>query len=67
MENGKNDFHSRTTGLMVDIHGNSPSVIHNGNAVILVDIDFYGLTETGQRFIHSVIHNLIHQMMQTAK
>ncbi len=67
MENGKHHLHCRKPSLMVDSHRDSPSVIQNRNRIIRIDSHKYRITETRQRFIHRVIHNLIHKVVKSAR
>ena len=66
MQHRKDNFHRRSSGLFVDSHGNTTTVIHNRNGIIFIDGDINLRTKTGQCFIHGIVHYLIHQMMQSA-
>ena len=66
MQNGINHFQSRLAGLGLNIHRDTTAIVHNGDGIALVDDDLDLRTVAGQRLIDGVIHDLIHQMVQTA-
>ena len=61
-----NNLNSRLLFLFHHIHGNATAVIDNRNAVILMDNYFDITAVAGQSLVNTVVHNLIHQMVQTA-
>ena len=64
MQDGKYYLHCRNTRFMINSDRNSPPVVNDGNRIPLVNSDINRITETGQRFIYRIIHDLIDQMMQ---
>ena len=54
------------TGVGLNVHGDAASVIGDLNDVILQDLDLDVVAVAGQRLINGVVHDLVHQMMQTA-
>ena len=65
MEDGHNDFQRGLMLLRVHIDRNTTSVILDSNGVILVDMNGYLVTETGERLIDGVIHHFINKVVQT--
>ena len=60
------NLNSRLLFLFHHIHGDTTAVIDNRNAVILMD-NYLDITAVaGQSLVNTVVHNLIHQMVQTA-
>ena len=51
--------------LRVHIYRNTTTVILNGNRVVLIDMNGYLVTETGERLINGVVHYLINKVVQT--
>jgi hypothetical protein len=46
------------------VHGNAAAVVHHRDGVVDVDGDFDLVGESGQRFVHGVIHDFVHQVVQ---
>ena len=65
MKDGKHHFHCRNTRLVVNACGNASAVVNNGDGIVFIDGYVNGITESGQSLVHGVIHNLVHQMVQT--
>ena len=65
MEHGIHDLQSRTPGLGLDIHGDTPAVVGDGDGVAGIDGHGNMLTVSGQRFVNGVVHDLIDQVVQT--
>ena len=65
MQYSHNYFYCRFACLM-HINRNTVAVIHNGDTVIRINGNLYGIAKTRQRFINTVIYNFRYQMMQTA-
>ena len=65
VKHGKHNLQSRLAGLGLTIHGNTTAVIGDGDGISF--IDGYGnmLTVASQRLVDGVVHDLIHQMVQT--
>ena len=61
------DLHRRKPGFLVDPHRDPPSVILNCHGIVFIDRYEYSITESCQRLIHSIIHNLIYQMMESPR
>ena len=66
MQYRKYHFHRRQTCFMIDAYGNTAAVIGNGNGIAGIDMYFYGIAKTRQRFIHGIIHDLVDQMMKSS-
>ena len=66
MKYGKYDFYCRKSCLMVDSNRNSTSVINNRYRVVFINTYQNSITESCQCLIHSIINNLIYQMMKSA-
>ena len=67
VEHGHNNFQRTLMLLRMHIYRNTTTVILNGNGVILVDMNGYLITETGECLINGVIHHFINQVVQTLK
>ena len=66
VQNGKYNLYGRFPCFVVDIYRNSTSVIGNGNGITFVNIYLYLRAKSCKCLIHSVIHNLIYEMMKSA-
>ena len=66
MKDRKHNLHRRKPRLFLYIHGYSPPVIHNGDRIVRIDSDLYGITISGQCLIHRVVNDLVYQMMKAA-
>ena len=66
VQHGHDNLDSRLLFLFHHIDGDTASIIDNSNAVILMDDDLNVAAIAGQRLVNTVVHNLIHQMVQTA-
>ena len=66
MQHSHNYFNCRFFLFFHHVHGNTTAIIYNRNTIIRMD-DYLNLsTVTGQGFVNTVVHNLVHQMVQTA-
>jgi hypothetical protein len=54
------------TGVGLNVHGDATSVIGDLNDIVLQDLDLDVVAVTRQRLVNGVVHDLVHQMMQTA-
>ena len=61
-----NDLDGRLLFLFHFIHRNAAAIINDRNAVILMDDDLDIGAVSGQGFVDAVVHNLVHQVVQTA-
>ena len=67
MKDGKYNLHRRKSRFLLDIHRDSAAVIHDRDGIIRIHRNLYRITETGQRLVHCIIHNLIDQMMESSE
>ena len=65
VQNGKDHLHGRPTGLGLDIHRNTTAIVGNGDGIAGIDGDGDMLTVARQRLIDGIVHNFVHQMVQT--
>ena len=65
MQNGIDDLQRRSAGLGLDVHGDAPSVVGDGDGVAGVDGHGDVLTVAGKGLIDGIVHDLINQMVQT--
>ena len=65
VEYGEHHLQGRAAGLSLDIHGDSPAVIRDGDGIALVDLHGDLGAIACQRLVNGVIHDLINKMMQT--
>ena len=66
MQYSKNNFQSRYSGLVVHSNRNTTTIIFNCDGIILLNCNFNAVAITSQSFVHSIIYNLVYQMMQTS-
>ena len=52
--------------LMVDLGGDTPSVVCDGDGSVLVDCDVHLCGEAGHDLVNTVVHNLVYHMMESA-
>ena len=52
--------------IVLDVHRDAAAVVGDGDGVAVVDGHVDLGTVTGQRLVNGVVHDLVHQMMQTA-
>ena len=67
MQHGHHDLRRRQT-LAVHIHlvgGNAAAVVDHGDGVIDVNGDVDAIGKAGQRFVHGVVDDFVHQVMQS--
>ena len=65
MQYGHYDFQGALVLLFVHVYRNASTVVLYGDAVVLVDCDFYFCAISSQRFINGVVYGFIHKMVQT--
>ena len=65
VEHGIHDLQSRTSGLGLDVHGDTTAVVGDGDGVAGIDGHGNMLTVSGQRFVNGVVHDLIDEVVQT--
>ena len=53
------------TGLGLNVHGNAPAVIGDGDGLSRVDGDRNMLAIPGQGLVNGIVHDLIDQVVQT--
>ena len=66
VQHGEHHLQRRPARLGLDVHGDAASVIGDGDGIALVDGHRDLRAEACQRLVDGVIHDLIHQMVQTA-
>ena len=52
-----------TSGLLLNVNGDTTSVIHNRYGIILIDVNLDLTAVTGKGFINRIVHDLIDQMV----
>ena len=60
------DLDRRTAHFRVDADGEAAPVVADGDRAVLVQRHVDALAVARQRLIHGVIHNFVHQMVQSA-
>ena len=65
VEDSKDHLQGGQAGLGLDVHGDAPAIIGDGDGVPLVDGDSDLIAEAGQGLVDGVIHNFIDQVVQT--
>ena len=66
MQDGVHHGDGGQTGVGLNVHGDAAAVIGDLNDIVLQDLDLDVVAVTGQRLVNGVVHDLVHQMMQTA-
>jgi len=66
MKDRKYYLHSRDTRFFLYIYRDSPSVIDNGDGIVLIDGNVNGAAVSRKGFIYCVIYDLINQMMKAS-
>ena len=66
VQDGVHHGDSGQTGIGLNVHGDAAAVIGDLNDIVLQDLDLDVVAVAGQRLINGVVHDLVHQMMQTA-
>ena len=51
---------------MVDSHGNAAAIVDDGDGISLMDGHIYGIAYAGQSLVHRIVHDFIHQVVQTS-
>ena len=62
----KNKIDRISSGLVVDSDRYTPAVIHDSDGIIRMDNNSDFCAESCQRFVNSIIHNFINQVMKTS-
>ena len=65
VQDGIDDLERGLAGLLLDIDRNTAAVVRDGDGVAGVDGHADVLAVAGQRLVHGIVHDLIHQMVQT--
>ena len=65
MEHRENNLQRRLTGLGLDVHGDTPAVIGDGDGVSGVNGDGDVLAVPRQGLVDGIVHDFIHQVVQT--
>ena len=66
-QDGGDDLQRGRAGLRLNIHGDAAAIVGDGDGVALVDGDVDLGAVTGQRLVDGVIHDLVHQVVQTGR
>ena len=66
VQDGQADLHRRAAHLGMNAHGEAAAVVLYGDAAILVELYVDALAVAGQGLVHSVIHDLVYQVMKAA-
>ena len=61
------DFHRRAMHLRMQADREAAPVVHDRHGAVLVQRDVDLVAEAGQRLVHGVVHDFIHQVMQTPR
>ena len=67
MKHGVHHFQGRPAGLGLDIHGDTTTVVGNGDGIAGIDGNGDVLAVPGQGFINGVVHDFVDQMMQAGR
>ena len=65
VQDGQNDLQGTAVLLGVHARRDTAAVILYRDGVVLVDADFDFVAEAGHRFVDTVIHDLVHQVVKT--
>ena len=65
MQDSEDDLECRLTSLLLNVDRNASTIILYSDGIILLDGDGDAVTETRQRLINGVVHDLIDEMMET--
>ena len=58
-------LHAGQAGRGVDVDGNAPPVVMDGNRGVLRDLDRDPVAVPGHRLVDGVVHDLVDQVMET--
>ena len=64
VEHGVHHFQGRPSGLGLDVHGDTPAVVGDGDGIAGIDGDGDVLAVAGQSLVDGVVHDLIDQVVQ---
>ena len=67
VEHREHDLQRALARLRLDIHGDAAAVVTDADDVARLDRDLDVVTEAGERLVDGVVHDLIHQMVQTGR
>ena len=62
---GHNNLGRRNAFALVNAHRDAATVIADRNGVIFVNCNVHGVRMTSQCFVDSVVHDLVHHVMQS--
>ena len=65
VQHREDDLQRALAGLLLDIHGNAAAVVGDADDVPRLDNDLDMRAVAGQRLVDGVVHDLIHQMVQS--
>ena len=66
MEDRQDDFQGAAVLLLVHAGRDTAAVVLHPDGIVLQDGDFHVRAEAGHGFVDTVVHDLIHQMVETA-
>ena len=66
VQDGEHDLDRGLLLLLHLGHGDAAAVVGDGDGVVRVDRDRHGRAEAGQGLVDRVVHDLVHEVMQTA-
>ena len=66
VEDREHHLQGGQAGLGLDIHGNAPAVVDDGDDVPFSDLDGNLVAVAGQGLVDGVVHDLVHQVVQAA-
>ena len=66
MQDRKYYLNRRNTGFLLNVYRNTAAVVLYRDRIILIYLYFNRITETGKRFIHGIINDLIHEVMEAS-
>ena len=65
MKHGEHHLQRRLSGLGLDAGGDAAAVVPDGDDVSFQDLHLDVVAEAGHGLVDGVVHDLIHQMVQT--
>ena len=66
MQDGQDDLKGRNLLDGVLVHGDAAAVVYDGDGVIGVDCHLDLVAEAGEGLVNGVVHDLVHQVVQSA-
>ena len=64
VQNGEHNLHGGNSHLRLNANRNAASIVHNGDGVVAVNVNINIFTVSGQSLVDTVVHNLIHKMVE---